>query len=171
MFVLGGGNLHDGTSRAEVTAEGDERAGVVQGVVERADEVVVDVGIQLRSRDDFLAESAACDGHGGEFEEGLELDEQGGHTARVVEVGHVVRARGLEVDEEGSGAADGIDGVERDSTGDEGVAVGDGEEVDDGVGGAADRLEDGDGVDEGFPREDGLGTELSLGELNGVGAG
>jgi len=104
-------------------------------------------------------------------EEGFELVKEGEHAASMVEVGHVVVAARLEVDEQGGGAADGVDGVEGDGSGDSGVAAGDGHEVDDGVGGAADGLQDGDGVEERFTREEGLRPELGLCELHSEGSG
>lgn len=63
-----------------------------------------------------------------------------------MQVRHVVVTAGLEVDEQGGLAANVVDSLEGDGALEGGVPVGDGEEVDDAVGRAADGLEDSDGV-------------------------
>lgn len=67
-----------------------------------------------------------------------------------MEIGHVVLPTGFQVHEQGDLATDLVEGLERDLALEVWVAVYDGEEVDDGVGGAADGLEDDNGVEEGF---------------------
>ena len=92
--------------------------------------------------DDF-GEGEAGDGAGGGVEEWVEFAEKRGQTAGVVEVLHVMRAGGFEVEENGDFAGELIEIGE--GEGDAG-AVGDGGEMNEAVGGTADGLQDDGGV-------------------------
>ena len=88
-----------------------------------------------------------------------ELAHDDGHAADLVEVGHDVLARGAEVGQVGGDAAEAVKVV--DLQVDLGL-VGDGEEVEDGVGGAAHGEDDHDGVLEGFLCHDVAGLDAAL---------
>ena len=75
--------------------------------------------------------------------QGLQHDR---HAAGAVEILHVGRARGLEADEHGRALADVVEALELEMNA---KTAGDGGQVDDGVGGAADGLQDAQGVVEG----------------------
>ena len=146
---LGRGGFHDGAVRGEVAAEDDEGGGGVKGGGKGADDGGGEGEGAEGSGVEELAKIFAGEGGSVEVQEGAEGVQQREHPARVVELGHVVVAAGLEVDEERGAAADGVDGVDGDAALEGGVPVDDCEQVDHGVGGAADGLQDGDGIEEG----------------------
>lgn len=136
----------------EVAAQHDECGVGVQRVGERPDD-----GLRERERRagvgrELGAERAARDGERVEVQQPAlcEARKEGRDAACAVEVLHVAVAARLEIDEQRRLPADPVDVVERDPArlggAEGGDAPGEGEEVHDGVGGAAECVQDGDGV-------------------------
>ena len=126
--------LDDGGTRGEVAVENGDGAFFFQGRGAGADDVLI--GDFFGLVDDF-GEGEAGDGAGGGVEERVEFAEERGEAAGVVEVLHVVIARGFEIDEYGNFAGEMVEVGE--GEGDSG-AGGDRGEVDEAIGGAADGL-------------------------------
>ena len=98
-----------------------------------------------------------------------DLGEQARDAAGVVEVGHVGDAGGLEVDEDGHAAAELVELGKVEAAAE---AAGDGGEVDDAVGRAAERMQDREAVAERRRGEEvGDGRAAGLGERDGAAAG
>ncbi len=165
--ALVAGDLDDGALGGEVALHDDEAAGGLERVRPRAD--------------DGLA--GGFDGEGGFFGEGPAGDcrlgrmqkaffhkptgEDAGAAGGLVVAGDVLAAGGEVADEGGAlGDAVEVEDVERD-----GELAGDGDEVQDGVGGAARRADGGDGVFERLAGEDLARGEAGAGEVHDHAAG
>ena len=146
----GGGVFDDGAVGAEVAAEDGGAAVGLERVGQGAD----DVGVVGDGGGDVFAEGFAGDGGDVGMEEVLHAVEEGGEAAGEEEFFHEVLAGGAEVGEEGDAAGDFVELVEGEF---DAEASGHGDEVDDGVGGAAEGHVDGDGVLEGAGVDDGGG--------------
>ncbi len=146
--VRGGGRLFEhGAVGAEVAGEDDGAAFGGERHLEGADDILIPApGVA-----DGVGERPAVNREGVAVEEGQELAQDGGEAAGVEEVFHEVLARGLEVDEEGGGAREGVKARERER---HLGAAGEGDQVDDGVGGAPDGHVAADRVVEGLCGEE-----------------
>lgn len=101
---------------------------------------------------DVFAEGLAGDGRDLGVEQVAHAVEEGGKAASEEELFHEVLAGGSEVGKQWNAAGDGIEMIEREL---DAEAAGHGDEVDDGVGGAAEGHIDCDGVFEGAVIDDG----------------
>lgn len=77
-----------------------------------------------------------------------------------MEIGHIVLAAGLEINKQRRLAADLINCIQCNSSRHLGMAPNDSHEMHSDVRRASDSLENGDAVEEGLPREKGLGSHL-----------
>ena len=92
---------------------------------------------------DGVSEGTAGDGGRRSVKKRGEFAQESGQTAGVVEMLHVMRTGGLEIEEDGNLAAELVEGVEVERNAGAGSNCG---EVDESVGGPADGLEDDTGV-------------------------
>ena len=153
------GDFGHGAAGGKVTAQDADVPGALDGVLERADDLLV--GVQAGPVVDVFGKSSARDGGDVAVEYAL-VDEQlehGGRAANLVEVLHVVLAARGEVSEERRGVASGGDVVEG-----EGHAgrVGHGEEVQNAIGGTSQNHGEPESVLEGAAGEKISRTDILL---------
>ena len=164
--ALVAGDLDDAALRCEVAVEDDEAAGGFEGLVPG-----VDHGLAggFGGGAGLLVNGAAGDGGGvvelAAFEEAM--GEDAGSTGLLVVLGGVGSAGG-EVADEGRALGDAIEVGH--FQGDVELA-GDGDEVENGVGGATGSADGGDGVFDGFAGEDLAGCDAFADEVHDEAAG
>ena len=144
--LVGGGRLHHAAARREIA--GQHRGGAlgISGSIERMD----DVGQMHLGAGDVLAERAAVDGDAGQIEQIAQLAHQRAQAAGIVEILHQIFARRRDIGDHRHLPRDRVEPrhVERDAG-----AARHGDEVDDGVGRAAERHVHADGIVERGRRE------------------
>ncbi|QTK82429.1 Hypothetical protein AT6N2_L1701 [Agrobacterium tumefaciens] len=147
-FGIAGGRLDDGAVRAQIAAQHGKRAFRIDRIVKRADHVVIIDFCTL----EVFAHAAACHGQHGTVETTFQLLHQRSETASVKEVLHqIVLARRADIGDEWRNAAKFVQFVQRHRhTG----AARHGDEVDDGIGGAAGGHRNDGGVAESCRRQD-----------------
>ncbi len=161
------GGFDDGAVGGEVAEEDGEATLLGVGVFDFADDIV----IFDFSGGDIFAEGFSRNGHlvkiesAGLFGDGFE---DGGDAPGAVDVFHVVFAGGSNFADVGDALGDFVEVL--DGEGDAGFD-GDGEGVEDGVGGAAHGHVEGDGVFEGFLGEDVGGADIFVDEVDDGAAG
>mmetsp|Transcript_46316 Transcript_46316/g.144899 ORF Transcript_46316/g.144899 Transcript_46316/m.144899 type:complete len:355 (+) Transcript_46316:1223-2287(+) len=155
-------DLGDGALGGEVAVEDLDVAGVLDGVAERADDLLA-LG-EAREIGEVLGHGLARDGHAGAVDEALLHEElhDGGRAADALHVLHYVGAGGLEVGEEGHAVGHGLEVVRREL---DAHGVRHGDEVQHGVGGAARGHDHDHGVLEGGARHDVARLEVHLEQL------
>ena len=147
----------------QVAAQGAQSAFRRQRSVERANDVrIADLG-----GGDVLRQRAAGHGEGVAMQQRQQLFQHSGNAAGVEEVFHLILAAGAHVGDQGTAAADLIKAREGQIDAD---APGDGGQVDDGVGAAADGVEQGDGVVKGLSGQDLRWADVALDKLDDVSA-
>ena len=155
-------DLADGTAGGKRAAEDLNVAGLLDGVGERADDGLVagEIGELL----DVLLHGLTGRGHAGAVDDALleEELEKGRGAADLAEVLHDPLAGRLEVSKEGGAVGNGLEVVdgELDANG-----VGDGDQVEDGVGGTAENVDDDHGVLEGLAGKDIGGADILTEEV------
>ena len=167
--LVDAGDLHDAAVRRQRAAEDGEPALGVDGVAQRVDDLAIGGG--RVEGVDVLRERPPGDGEAVAVQEpGVEqLLHDNLHTADAVEVRHVEAAVGLHVGDVGHALADAVEVLELQF--DAGL-VGDGEEVEHCVGGAAEGVGDGDGVLERLLGHDLAGPDALLEQADhGLAAG
>ena len=86
--------LNDRATRGKITLQNSDTTLRINGVLGCLDDVL----FKARACGlDFFADCAASDGQGIEVKQWLELTQQRGHAACVVEVFHVMLTRGLQI--------------------------------------------------------------------------
>jgi hypothetical protein len=137
------GDLADGALGGEAAAEDLDVAGGLDGVGDGADDVLV--GGEVGDEFCVLLEGLAGDGHAGAVEHALleQVLDQAGGAADVVEVLEDVLAGRLEVGEERCAVGNGLEVVDGESDADR---VGNGDQVEDGVGAATSDVHEDHGV-------------------------
>lgn len=145
------GDLADGAAGGQGAAEDLNVAGLLDGVGQRPDDLLV--GWEVGNLLEVLGKGLTRDGHAGAVDDALleqEL-EQGGGAADVVQVSHDVLARWLQVGQERGAVRDLLEvlDVELDAN-----RVGDGDQVEDGIGRATGDVDDDHGVLEGLASQD-----------------
>ncbi|CRK45441.1 hypothetical protein BN1723_006607 [Verticillium longisporum] len=150
-------DLADGAAGRELAAQDLNVARRLDGLAQRADDLLV--GGKVGEGVDVLGHGLARDGDALAVEDALleEELEEGRRAADAVHVGHDKLARGLEVGEEGGPVGDGLEVLDGELDAD---AVGNGEQVEDGVGAAAENVDDDHGVLKGLARQDVAGAEV-----------
>lgn len=153
------GDLADGAAWGQGAAEDLDVASFLDRVGQGPDDLLVggEVGEVL----EVLGEGLTCDGHAGAVDDAfLEQElEQGRGAADVVQVGHDVLARWLKVGEEGGAVRNLLEvfDVELDAN-----RVGDGDQVEDGVGRATGDVDYNHGVFKGLAGQDVRGPNVLL---------
>ena len=160
LLFLHAGDFDDGAVWGEVAAEADDAAGGGDGAGDGVDDVLV---LGEDGAGEVFGEGLAGDGDAvaveeAAVEEGLEDD---GDAADAVDVEGDVFSAGLEVGDVGGAAHDGEDVVHGEA--DAGF-VGEGGEVEAGIGAAAGGGDDDGGVFEGFEGDDVAGAEAGFEE-------
>lgn len=150
-------DLADAAAGGEGATENLDVTGRLDGVAHGADDLLLggEVGVGL----DVLLHGLAGDGDARAINDTFpekELEEGGG-TTNLAEILHDVLAGGLEVSEEGDSVGNGLEVVdsELDANG-----VGDGDEMEDGVGAATKNGNDGHGVLKGLAGHDVAGADV-----------
>lgn len=162
------GDLTDGAAGGQRAAEDLDVAGGLDGVGEGADDLLA--GGEAVNLFEVLGEGQAGDGLDGAVDEVVlkEVLEEGGGSADALDVGHDVLAGGLEVGEEGDAVRNGLEVVDGQLDPD---TVGDGDQVEDGVGGASGDVDYHHGVLEGGAGQDIARTDVLLKEVPDGGTG
>lgn len=156
------GDLADTATGSQATTQDLDVTSLLDRVGDRANDLLVrgEVGRLL----EVLGEGLTSDGHARAVNQALleqELEQSWG-TTNVVQVRHDVLARGLQVSKEGNTVGDGLEVVDGQLDAD---GVGDGEQVENGVGRATSDVHDHHGVLEGSAGQDVRGTDVLLEQL------
>ncbi|TKW50631.1 hypothetical protein CTA1_5680 [Colletotrichum tanaceti] len=161
------GDLADGAAGRELAAQDLDVARGLDGVAEGADDLLV--GRERRHVLDVLLHRLSGDGDAGAVNHALleEELEQAGGAADAVHVGHDVLSGGLQIGEEGGAVGDGLEVVDGELDADR---VGDGEQVEDGVGAASEDVDDDHGVLKGLAGHDVAGADVLLEDVLDGGA-
>ena len=151
----------DGTTRRQVAVQNRDAALRIDGVVEGAHHVLFEaraLGFEL------LAQGAACHRHRAQVQQRLEFTQQRGHAPGVVEVFHVMLAAGFQIQQHGGVAAH---AVQRGQVQIQAHAPGDGGQVHQAIGGAANGQQHPQGVFKRSRCEDLVDRQAVNGHLHG----
>lgn len=156
------GDLADGTTGGERPAEDLDMASGLNGVAQGADDGLV--GGEVGELGDVLLHGLTGDGDAGAVDDSL-LDEElekGGGTANLVQILHDILARRLEISQERCPVGDGLEVVDSELNSD---GVGNGDQVEDGVGATTEDGRDNHGVLESLASKNILGTDILTEEV------
>ncbi|MNS53029.1 hypothetical protein D3C72_857720 [compost metagenome] len=162
---VGGRLLDDGAARRQVAAQHGQATHWVDGGGGGADHVLLEGRGRVVQ---FLAQRAAGHGHHVQVQVRAQFAQQRQHAAGIVEVFHVVLTRGLQVHQHGGFTADAVQARQVDV---DTQAAGDGGQVDDAVGGPANRQQYAQGIFNGLAVDDLVGRQARRGHGDGGGAG
>ena len=147
-FRRGSRLLDDGSARRKVAVEHGHGAFLLERRGEVADDILAGSFFGVG---DHVADCASAYGGRAEVEKRAKLAHERRHAARVMEMLHVVRARGLDVDEHGNFASQFVECIEVEW---DAGAASHGDEVDETVGRSADGLQNYHSVTDGCGRDE-----------------